>query len=83
MKTHVGIIQVQSFSFSLLLQNSNENNVWQKPLQYCKVISLQKIKKNEKKKKKERKKQGKLKKKEKKENNDGFIYLLKEYQDQW
>ena len=28
-------------------------NVWQKPLQYCKVISLQLIKINEKKKKKE------------------------------
>ena len=31
-------------------------NVWQKPLQYCKVIGLQLIKINEKKKKKERKK---------------------------
>ena len=31
-------------------------NVWQKPLQYCKVISLQLIKINEKKKKKEKKK---------------------------
>ena len=29
-------------------------NVWQKPLQYCKVISIQLIKINEKKKKKER-----------------------------
>ena len=31
-------------------------NVWQKPLQYCKVISLQLIKINEKERKKERKK---------------------------
>ena len=30
-------------------------NVWQKPLQYCKVISLQLIKINEKKKKKKKK----------------------------
>ena len=31
-------------------------NVWQKPLQYCKVISLQLIKEGKMKKKKERKK---------------------------
>ena len=30
-------------------------NVWQNPLQYCKVISLQLIKKNKKKKKQEKK----------------------------
>ena len=34
-------------------------NVWQKPLQYCKVISLQIIRINEKKKKKQRNKQTK------------------------
>ena len=33
-------------------------NVWQEPLQYCKVVSLQLIKVNEKKKKKERKRKG-------------------------
>ena len=43
-------------------------NVWQKPLQYCEVISLQLIKLNEKKKKKKRKEMPhpSLKKKKKK-----------------
>ena len=52
--------------------------VWQKPLQYCKVISLQLIKINEKKKKKKKidNQQGStVKKKKKKKQNHFAVYL--------
>ena len=51
------LIIVLSFQFEELLLKLHVNpwlihvNVWQKPLQYCKIISLQLVKINEKKKK--------------------------------
>ena len=51
-------------------------NVWQKPLQYCKVISLQLIKKIKIKIKKNKNKKNKMKKK-KRETITGKVILLK------
>ena len=43
-------INLQNIHSAHIAEYQNTPNVWQKPLQYCKVISLQLIKINEKKK---------------------------------
>ena len=43
-------INLQNIQSAHIAEYQNKHNVWQKPLQYCKVISLQLIKINEKKK---------------------------------
>ena len=51
-------------------------NVWQKPLQYCKVINLQLIKINGKKKQTQQRDTGKLQKKKKTLQSRGFTQTL-------